>query len=115
MVHFSRILQVIVAFVAVMTLIFNNLFSVFVFNDAPEPYQIGFQDGASPGFSGIQDLHDSIFFYLLVISVGVFWIMYSVMTNFSIKNSPITYKYQNHGNFVPIQNYSKFLNKFSSK
>jgi cytochrome c oxidase subunit 2 len=43
-----------------------------IFNDAAEPFQIGFQDGASPGFSGIVALHDSIFFYLVLISIGVF-------------------------------------------
>ena len=26
--------------------------------DAPTPWQIGFQDGASPGFEGIVTLHD---------------------------------------------------------
>jgi cytochrome c oxidase subunit 2 len=49
-----------------------NIFIKPIFNDAPEPLQLGFQDGASPGFSGIVDLHDSIFFYLVLISVGVF-------------------------------------------
>jgi cytochrome c oxidase subunit 2 len=42
-----------------------------IFNDAPEPFQIGFQDGASPGLAGIVALHDSIFFYLVLISIGV--------------------------------------------
>jgi cytochrome c oxidase subunit 2 len=42
-----------------------------IFNDAPEPFQIGFQDGASPGLAGIVTLHDSIFFYLVLISIGV--------------------------------------------
>ena len=41
---------------------FNTLFQLFttsiVFNDIPEPLQIGFQDGASPGFEGIVTLHD---------------------------------------------------------
>jgi cytochrome c oxidase subunit 2 len=50
----------------------NHLFiSTIIYNDVPEPYQIGFQDGASPGFSGIVELHDSILFYLVLISVGV--------------------------------------------
>jgi len=47
---------------------FNTLYQLFsqtvVFNDVPEPLQIGFQDGASPGFTGIVALHDSIFFLL---------------------------------------------------
>jgi len=40
--------------------------------DAPEPWQIGFQDVASPGFEGIVALHDSIMFYLILILVSVF-------------------------------------------
>ncbi len=40
--------------------------------DAPTPWQIGFQDGASPGFEGIVTLHDSIMFYLIWILVSVF-------------------------------------------
>ena len=36
----------------------NNI----IYNDSPEPWGIGFQDGASPAFSGILDLHNSIFF-----------------------------------------------------
>jgi cytochrome c oxidase subunit 2 len=39
--------------------------------DTPEPWQIGFQDGASPTFEGITELHNAIFFYLIVILVGV--------------------------------------------
>ena len=41
-----------------------------IFNDAPQPWQIGFQDSAAPGFTGIVELHDTIFFYLVVICVG---------------------------------------------
>jgi cytochrome c oxidase subunit 2 len=55
--------------------VLNNIWNMVVnpiFNDAPEPLQIAFQDGASPGYSGIIDLHDSIFFYLVLISVAVF-------------------------------------------
>nr|QWC53756.1 cytochrome c oxidase subunit [Rhizoctonia solani] len=67
-----------------------------IYNDAPEPWQIGFQDGASPGFEGITELHDSIFFFLVIISVGVFWALGSVMINFNSTSSPIVYKYANH-------------------
>jgi hypothetical protein len=40
--------------------------------DVPYPWQIGFQDGATPTFEGIVELHDTIFFYLVVISFLVF-------------------------------------------
>jgi cytochrome c oxidase subunit 2 len=76
--------------------------STIIYNDAPEPFQIGFQDGASPGYTGIVALHDSIFFYLVLISVGVFWILFSVMINFSTTKSPIIYKYANHGTLIEL-------------
>lgn len=49
----------------------NTFFSSVLFNDAPEPWQLGFQDGASPTHEGITELHDTIFFYLVVILFGV--------------------------------------------
>lgn len=70
--------------------------------DSPSPWQIGFQDGAAPGFEGITDLHDSIFFHLIVISIFVFWVLSSVIFNFSFKNSPIVYKYSNHGTIIEL-------------
>ena len=33
---------------------------------------MGFQDSATPGFTGLVTLHNTIGFYLVVISVGVF-------------------------------------------
>ena len=71
----------------------NNI-SIFntIFNDAPQPWQIGFQDSAAPGFTGIVELHNTIFFYLVVISVGVFWVLGSVIYYFNSTNSPIVHK-----------------------
>jgi cytochrome c oxidase subunit 2 len=82
---------------SILNLIFNP-----ILNDSPEQWQIGFQDSAAPGFEGIIDLHDSIFFYLIVISIGVFWMLFSIMINFSYKNSPIVYKYSNHGTLIEL-------------
>lgn len=82
-----------------------------IYNDAPEPWQIGFQDGASPGFEGITELHDSIFFFLVVISVGVFWALGSVMINFNSTSSPIVYKYANHGTRMCLHAKSNYLIK----
>ena len=31
-----------------------------ILNDAPQPWQIGFQDSAAPGFSGIVELHNTL-------------------------------------------------------
>jgi len=73
-----------------------------LYNDAPQPWQIGFQDTASPAFTGIIDLHNSIFFYLIVICVGVFWALGSIGYFYSYNNSPIVHKYLNHGTLIEL-------------
>ena len=72
--------------------------------DAPAPWQIGFQDGASPGFEGIVTLHDSIMFYLIWILVSVFWVLMSLISYFNSNKSALVYKYLNHGTLMcPFQ------------
>lgn len=80
----------------------NNLGSFIILNDTPEPWAIGFQDGVSPGFSGIVDLHDNIFFYLVVISVLVFWMLGSTIYYFNHNRSKITLKYLVHGTTIEV-------------
>jgi len=79
-------------------------FSIFntIYNDAPQPWQLGFQDSASPSFTGIVELHNSIFFFLVVIAVGIFWVLGSTMYYYSSKNSPIVHKYLNHGTLIEL-------------
>jgi cytochrome c oxidase subunit 2 len=43
-----------------------------ILNDAAQPWQLGFQDSASPAFSGLVELHNKIGFFLIVISLSVF-------------------------------------------
>jgi hypothetical protein len=50
-----------------------------IYNDAPEPWRISLQDGTSAVFKGITGLHSSIFFYLVIIFVGVGWMLGSVV------------------------------------
>lgn len=73
-----------------------------IYCDAPEPWLIGFQDGASPAFEGITELHDAIFFYLIIIGLGVGWFIGSVVVNYNITRAPITHKYYNHGTLVEL-------------
>ena len=88
------------------TFIFNFLFNLnnnIVHLDSPEPFQYGFQDGASPGFDGIVALHDSILFYLILIMVSVFWIMFTIIiTYFNSTKSGLVYKYLNHGTMLEL-------------
>jgi cytochrome c oxidase subunit 2 len=73
-----------------------------IFNDAPRPWQIGFQDIASPTMEGIIELHDQILFYLIVILVFISWIFSSIFYQYSYsKRGSLRYKYENHGTMCP--------------
>jgi len=43
--------------------------------DAAEPWQLGFQDAATPMMQGIIDLHHDIFFFLIIILIFVLWML----------------------------------------
>lgn len=79
-----------------------SLWSTFVQCDAAEPWQIGFQDGASPTFEGITELHNAIFFYLVLIFIGVVWVIGSIVINYSSTSNPISHKYSNHGTLIEL-------------
>ena len=73
-----------------------------VWNDAPEPWQLCFQDGASPSYEGIVELHDQIMFYLVIILLGVSWVLSSVVLNFNSNSNKIVHKYHNHGTLIEL-------------
>lgn len=93
----------------------SNFYSIFnvISNDLAQPWAIGFQDGASPGFSGIVDLHNTIFFYLVVISIAVFWLLGSIIYFYNGKVTNIVHKYLNHGTLKCL--HSLLLNKNINK
>jgi len=85
-----------------MTLLqYLNLISV-TFNDVAEPWQLGFQDGASPSFEGIFELHDTIMFYLIIILLIVGWLLFSTIVNYNSYTNKIIYKYHNHGTLIEL-------------
>ena len=47
--------------------------------DCPEPWQLGFQDPATPVMEGIIDFHHDVMFFLIVIAVAVTYILGRVM------------------------------------
>ena len=73
-----------------------------IFNDAPEPWQFGFQDSAAPGFTGLVTLHNTIGFYLIVIFLSVGWVLFSVMYYYSSTKNPIAHKYLTHGTVLEL-------------
>ena len=88
------------SFIVVISII-SVLYPNIAYNDAPQPWQIGFQDGASPIIEGISELYQSVLFYLIIIVVGVFWALYSVVKNFNYKQSPIVH-HITHGTVIEL-------------
>ncbi|KAN0036249.1 hypothetical protein ACTA71_009077 [Dictyostelium dimigraforme] len=58
---------------------------VFMGLDFSRDWQIGFQDPATPIMEGIIDLHNYIFFYLIVVAVFIGWVMARILWRFSYK------------------------------
>ena len=81
-----------------------------IYNDVAQPWQIGFQDSAAPGFSGMIELHNTLFFYIIVIVIGVFWVLSSIIINFNETKSSFVHKYLNHGKNVPVHKCYKLQN-----
>jgi cytochrome c oxidase subunit 2 len=71
------------------------------FNDAPEAWQLGFQDPATPIMQGIIDLHHDIVFFLVVIIVFVMWMIIRTLYHFHYKKNPIPEKII-HGTVIEI-------------
>lgn len=69
--------------------------------DAPENWQIGFQDPATPIMQGIIDLHHDIFFFMLVILVFVLWMLARTLYHFHQKRNPVPEKIL-HGTTIEI-------------
>lgn len=80
----------------------------YTINDAPEPWQLGLQDNASPIAEGILRIHNEILFYLLIILVLICWIISSIIIRFNEKSNKFKSKYLNHGKIVPTRGSSKF-------
>uniref|UniRef100_A0A060RCP3 Cytochrome c oxidase subunit 2 n=1 Tax=Blastobotrys adeninivorans TaxID=409370 RepID=A0A060RCP3_BLAAD len=74
--------------------IFNNIINI-SYNDVPTPWGMYFQDSASPIAEGIQELHDEIMFYMVIVLCLVTYILFSIITTF--KNNVFSYKYLVHG------------------
>jgi len=54
---------------------FTSIFNI-ILNDVAEPWQLGFQDSAAPGLTGLVTLHNTIGFYLIVISFFLYFGFY---------------------------------------
>jgi cytochrome c oxidase subunit 2 len=61
--------------------------AVTLFLNAPDSWQFGFQEPASPAMSTMVDLHQDIMNYLIQILSVVSWILYAIITHFNVKNN----------------------------
>jgi len=69
--------------------------------DAPESWQIGFQDPGSPVALGIQDLHHDIFFFIVAILIFVVWMLARTLWHFHESRNPVPSKII-HGTTIEI-------------
>lgn len=70
--------------------------------DAPEAWGLFFQDSATPQMEGIEELHNNIMFYLVIILITVTWMIITIIKNFIVYKSPIAHKYMNHGTLIEL-------------
>lgn len=80
---------------------FLNLLPSKVFSDAPENWQLGFQDPATPIMEGIINLHHDLMFFVCVISVFVTWMLFRTLLHFSFDQNP-TPSSLTHGTLIEM-------------
>lgn len=77
------------------------LLPILSYQDAPEAWQMGFQDAATPVMQGIIDLHHDICFFLLVVLVFVMWMLSRTLYHFHAFRNPVPEKIL-HGTTIEI-------------
>lgn len=60
-----------------------------VYNDSAQPWQIGFQDPATPIMEGIINLHHDLIFFLIIILIFITWLLVRALYLFNAKNNPV--------------------------
>jgi cytochrome c oxidase subunit 2 len=73
----------------------------FTFCDAPEPWQLGLQDPATPVMEGIVDFHNYIMLFLVTIGTFVLWMLAKIYFSFNEKSNPVSNKFT-HSNTLEI-------------
>jgi cytochrome c oxidase subunit 1 len=75
-----------------------SLFTPFTINfDAPESWQMLFQDPATPIMEKIIDLHHDILFFLIIIVVFVLWVLVRIISLFDEDNTKtVRYAFEHH-------------------
>ena len=84
-----------------MSTINQLVFNKHLLLDIAEPWQIGFQDPATPVMEGIINFHHDLMFFLIMIVVFVLWILSRSLIFFNKKNNPIPSNFV-HGTTLEI-------------
>nr|YP_009515532.1 cytochrome c oxidase subunit 2 [Montagnia macrospora]AVK39479.1 cytochrome c oxidase subunit 2 [Montagnia macrospora] len=71
------------------------------FCDMAEPWQLGFQDPATPIMEGIINLHHDLMFFICTISIFVSWMLARTLWHFE-ESQNITASALAHGTFIEI-------------
>lgn len=71
----------------------NTVNSMIANCDAPEAWQLGIQDPATPIAEGMIFFHNYLMFFLIVIGVFTFWMLYQIIINFNEKAHPTAKKF----------------------
>ena len=67
-----------------------NFYNIYL--DASTPWQLGFQNPASPVAEGLIDLHHHIFLFLVIVILFVYWMIYAIVVDFIESN----FRIENH-------------------
>jgi len=68
--------------------VYIGFFVNFSFLDASSPWQLGFQDPATPIMEGIISFHHDLMFVLIIIGIFVMWILFRIFVLFNSKANP---------------------------
>lgn len=78
-----------------------NLILNFSYCDAPEAWQMGVQDPATPAMEGMLFFHNYLVFFLILIGSFVFWMLYQVLINYNEFVNPQSNKFT-HSSLLEI-------------
>jgi len=76
----------------------NNFYA---YCDAAEPWQLMFQDPATPIAEGMIFFHNYLMFFIIFIGILVVWMLYQIVTNFNEIANPIVKKFT-HSSLLEI-------------
>lgn len=84
------------------TMLLVGIFSTTTtYADAALPWQISFQDPATPIASAIIDLHHKIFFFLIIVAIFVGWMLFRILFHFNSSRNKIPSKVS-HGSLIEV-------------